>query len=60
MQKRAYRLLAYICARRPDFTRAHLGEVLGALLAGVATSLSAAKRYRLHCLQVLTWHPAIH
>ena len=54
VQKRAYRLLAYICGRRPEFTRTHLGEVLGALLAGVATSLSAAKRYRLQCLQVPT------
>jgi hypothetical protein len=51
VQKRAYRLLAYICAERHDFARAHLAEVLEALLAGVATSLSAAKRYRLRCLQ---------
>ncbi|KAK9845416.1 hypothetical protein WJX81_006006 [Elliptochloris bilobata] len=51
VQKRAYRVLAYVCARRADFTREHLGEVLEALLAGMATSLSAAKRYRLHCLQ---------
>lgn len=57
MQKRAYRLLAYICARRSDFTRAHLTEVLEALLAGVTTSLSAAKRYRLKCLQVRPCHP---
>jgi len=51
VQKRAYRLLAYVCGERPDFAAAHLAEVLEALLAGVATSLSAAKRYRLRCLQ---------
>ena len=52
MQKRAYKALAFICHARHDFTVPHLKEVLETLLAGVTSSLSAAKRYRLQCLQV--------
>lgn len=52
MQKRAYKILAFICAARHDFTLPHLKEVLEMLLSGVTSSLSAAKRYRLQCLQV--------
>lgn len=51
MQKRAYKLLAYITARRRDFTLPAVREVVEALLEGVTSSLSAAKRYRLACLQ---------
>jgi hypothetical protein len=52
VQKRAYKILAFICAVRQDFTVPHLREVLETLLSGVTSSLSAAKRYRLQCLQV--------
>lgn len=52
VQKRAYRLLAYILEEREDFVRGNFQEVLDALLLGVASSFSAAKRYRLRCLQV--------
>ena len=52
MQKRAYKILAFICLARRDFTVPHLKEVLETLLSGVTSSLSAAKRYRLQCLQV--------
>ena len=52
VQKRAYKALAFICSARHDFTGPHLKEVLETLLAGVTSSLSAAKRYRLQCLQV--------
>ncbi len=51
VQKRAYKLLAFITAKRRDFTLPALREVLETLLAGVTSSLSAAKRYRLACLQ---------
>ena len=62
MQKRAYKALAFVCSARHDFTVPHLKEVLETLLAGVTSSLSAAKRYRLQCLQVAhaltfsSWH----
>ena len=52
VQKRAYKILAFICAARQDFARPHLAEVLAMLLSGVTSSLSAAKRHRLRCLQV--------
>ena len=52
MQKRAYKLLAYILEERQDFGRQNFQEVLDSLLLGVASSMSAAKRFRLRCLQV--------
>jgi hypothetical protein len=51
VQKRAYKILAYLCSRRRDFVAPNLRDVLETLLAGVGSSLSAAKRYRLACLQ---------
>lgn len=51
MQKRAYKILAYICRHRRDYVICNLREVLETLLAGVTSSLSAAKRHRLACLQ---------
>ena len=47
LQKNSYKVLAYICERRPTYLRAHLQELLELLLAGTTASLSAAKRYRL-------------
>jgi hypothetical protein len=47
LQKKSYKVLAYICERRPAYLRAHLQELLELLLAGAAAGLSAAKRYRL-------------
>lgn len=52
VQKRAYRLLAYILEQRENFARENFQEILDSLLLGVASSMSAAKRYRLQCLQV--------
>lgn len=52
VQKRAYKMLAYILEQREDFALSHFQEVLDSLLLGVASSMSAAKRYRLKCLQV--------
>ncbi len=52
-QKKAYKLVAYICEHRPDFLRAHCQDMTDCLLAGVVTSMSAAKRYRLRCLKAL-------
>lgn len=47
VQKKAYKVLAYVCERRPAYLRAHFQELLELLLAGSAVSLSAARRYRL-------------
>ena len=52
MQKKAYKLLAHICEHRQDFLAEHFGDVLEALVTGMPTALSAAKRHRLRCLQV--------
>ncbi len=52
VQKRAYKLLAYILEQRKDFAAANFQDILDSLLLGVASSMSAAKRYRLRCLQV--------
>ncbi|KAL0054199.1 hypothetical protein WJX82_005285 [Trebouxia sp. C0006] len=52
-QKKAYKLVAYICEHRPDFLRTHCQDMTDCLLAGVVTSMSAAKRYRLRCLKAL-------
>ena len=52
IQKRAYRLLAYVLEERKDYAFAHLQEVIDNLLLGVASSMSAAKKYRLRCLKV--------
>ena len=53
MQKKAYKLIAYVCEHRPDFLRANCQDVTDCLLAGVVMSMSAAKRYRLRCLKAL-------
>ena len=53
MQKRAYRLVAYICAHRPDFTDEHMPEVLERLVAVLPSAMSAAKQYRLACLHAV-------
>lgn len=53
MQKKAYKLVAYICEQRQDFLREQCQEVLDSMLAGVITSMSAAKQYRLRCLKAL-------
>ena len=57
MQKRAYKLLTYILEERQDFALAHFQDILDSLLLGVASSMSAAKRYRLRCLQVFQIMP---
>ena len=53
LQKHAYKLLAHACEARPSYLHAHLQTLLDALLAGVATALSAAKRWRLRCLRAV-------
>lgn len=52
IQKRAYKLLAYILEHRSDASINQFQEILDSLLLGVASSMSAAKRYRLKCLKV--------
>ena len=53
VQKKAYKLIAYVCEHRPDFLRVNCQDVTDCLLAGVVMSMSAAKRYRLRCLKAL-------
>jgi hypothetical protein len=52
VQKRAYKVLAFICGACPHFIVPNLRDVLETLLSGVTYAMSAAKRYRLQCLQV--------
>ena len=51
IQKKSYKILAYLCESRLDFVQPHFQEVLQVLLQGTATAVSAAKRYRLRCLK---------
>ena len=51
VQKKAYKLLAHICQHRQDFLADNFGAVLEALVTGMPSALSAAKRHRLTCLQ---------
>ena len=53
VQKKAYKLVAYICEQRPDFVQQNCQDLLDCMLAGVVTSISAAKQYRLRCLKAL-------
>lgn len=53
LQKHGYKVLAYLCQERPDFLRSNFAAIVGSLKAGLATALSAAKRYRLVCLQAV-------
>ena len=53
VQKKAYKLIAYVCEYRPDFLHANCQDITDCLLAGVVTSMSAAKRCRLRCLKAL-------
>lgn len=52
MQKKAYKLLAYLCEERPSFVQAHASSILATLTAALPSAQSAAKRYRLRCLRV--------
>lgn len=53
IQKKAYKILAYVCESRPDYYRETFTELLVALLQGQPTAVSAAKRYRLQCLKAV-------
>lgn len=55
VQKRAYRLLAYILEQREVYAKANFQDLLDTLLEGVKSSMSAAKRYRLRCLKVIAF-----
>lgn len=47
LQKRAYRVLAYLAGSRPDWLKANLQKMLELMLLASAAALSPAKRYRL-------------
>lgn len=51
MQKKCYKVLAYLCEQRSDFLENHFQEVVAALADAQPASLSAAKRNRLRCLK---------
>ncbi len=41
MQKKAYKVLAYICEHRPNYMQAHFQDVLETVVAGVRLSFCA-------------------
>lgn len=60
IQKKSYKIIAYLCESRQDFVLPHFADVLRILLEGTGTAVSAAKRYRLRCLkasilELVTW-----
>jgi ribosomal RNA-processing protein 12 len=60
VQKKSYKIIAYLCESRQDFVHPHFTDVLDVLLRGTSTAVSAAKRYRLRCLkaailELVTW-----
>lgn len=44
LQKKAYKVLAYLCQHRPSYLRSHLAQILPAVLGGTTGALSASKR----------------
>ncbi len=52
IQKKAYKLLAYLCESRPSFISTHANDVVETLIASFPSAQSASKRYRLRCLRV--------
>lgn len=53
IQKKSYKIIAYLCESRQDFVLPHFTDVLRILLEGTGTAVSAAKRYRLRCLKAM-------
>ena len=53
IQKKSYKIMAYVCESRPDFVVPHAQAVVEVLLGGGSAALSAAKRYRLRCLKAI-------
>lgn len=51
LQKKGYKVLAYVLESRPDYTEVHFEAMVNWLVQGVTTSVSAAKRFRLRCLR---------
>ncbi|PSC74246.1 ARM repeat superfamily [Micractinium conductrix] len=51
VQKKCYKVLAYLCESRPDWFEPRFAEVVETLTAASANSVSAAKRNRLRCLR---------
>lgn len=45
LQKKAYKVLAYVCQHRPSYLRSHLAQILPAVLGGTTGALSASKRW---------------
>jgi hypothetical protein len=47
LQKRCYRVLAYLAGSRPEWLKSHLQQMLELMMLASAVALSPAKRYRL-------------
>jgi hypothetical protein len=56
LQKRSYRVLAYLAGSRPDWLKTHLQQMLELMLLSSAVALSPAKRYRLRCAHGIWYH----
>ncbi|GMH32215.1 hypothetical protein BSKO_00049 [Bryopsis sp. KO-2023] len=50
IQKRAYKLMAYIVNHREEFLAQKLEELVEKMRAGLTTCMSPAKRFRIQCL----------
>lgn len=55
VQKKAYKVLAYVCEQRTDFVNAPGGlqQALEALLGAAQSANSAARRFRMRCLKAV-------
>eukprot|EP00798_Chlamydomonas_sp_ICE-L_P031076 gene31076-6203_t len=53
VQKKSYKVLAYICEQRPEFMCTHLADIMQQVVSSTGASLSASKRFRLRCLKSL-------
>ena len=51
LQKKGYKVMAYILESRADITEPQFQQLIEWLLLNVTTSVSAAKRYRLRCIK---------
>lgn len=53
VQKKSYKVLAYICEKRGSFVAANIEGAVVMLLDSLSSVKTAARRYRLHCLKAV-------
>lgn len=56
VQKKAYKILHYIVADRPDFCGTEFEMVIQNVLEGGATAISASRAFRMRCLKSIILH----